>query len=480
MSQWGLPARRSGAKTIIMDAERQEILAEAEEAVHKLRRFQRLGLVPRDGDFFPAVFYPPLRDYPRATADALLQGWAPPAGGLLAVYFHIPFCYKCCAFCHIPVVTGWSDADKRRYVDCLEQEMDLFMERFGLTRIRARSLSLGGGTPTCMPPRLLEHFFKVLSSRLDLRRCTQIGVDLDPATATGAEGQERLDIMRRHGVDRLCYGVQSLRDDVLEGMHRAHDSAGAREAIRRSREAGFKVNIELIVGYPTETIDSWLDIMEQAVGLGVDELQLYRMKVVPYRERAGSISTLFRTHPQLFPNVEDTMRMLRIAILLLRRHGYEENMRRFYTRTPEDYSHYLMDQMVRHKDQIRFVQNSRDVKGYQQIVGQGRLPLEYGLILDDESLLRRAFSMPLRYTWIDPQRFSRRTGRQVHDVFQSKVRRLEQEGLVEPVDGGLRQTDWGAFFAHEVAQQFHHPRHLRFPREAYEEGPLNPYVDNRI
>jgi coproporphyrinogen III oxidase-like Fe-S oxidoreductase len=88
--------------------------------------------------------------------------------------------------------------------------------------------------------------------------------------------------------------------------------------------------------------------------------------------------------------------------------------------------------------------------------------------------------MPLRYVGVDPDDFRRLTGRELGDVFQTKVRRLVAEELLECHGGGLRQTDWGSFFAHEVAQQFHAPRYLRFPREAYDEGPLNPYVDNTV
>lgn len=471
---------------------RRELLQEAEEAVVKLHRFQVLGLIPRDGDFWPAVFYPPLTMYPQASADELYAGYTAPADGMFDVYAHIPYCIKYCTFCHIPVVTGASDADKQRHIDAIEREMDLWMERIGLARIRVRSMSLGGGTPTAMPPAMLERFFEMLYARLDLEPCTQIGMDLDPATVVGPEGRERLDILRRFRVDRLCYGVQSLRDSVLRIMNRAHDAAQAREAIRSSMEAGFKVNFELIVGYPTDTLETWLDVMEDAVSLGADELQLYRLKVVPYREQAGPISSIYERHKDEFPSVEDTMRMLRLAILMLRRHGYEENMRRFYTRTPDDYSHYLHNQTTRLRDQVgfgqtafsnlagRFIQNSRDVGAYEAALAGGQLPVEFGGIRDEESELRRAFSMPLRYVRVDPDDFRQLTGRDVNQVFRTKVERLTDEGLLEPHGGGVRQSDWGSFFTHEVAQQFHHPRYLRYPREAYEEGPLNPYRDNVV
>lgn len=475
-----------------MDSERREIIAEAEEAVEMLHRYQRLGLVPLGGDFWPAVFYPPLTMYPLGDADTLYEGYKLPEDGLFAVYAHIPFCVKYCAFCHIPVVTGATEEAKQRYVDALEREMDLWMERFGLSKIPTRSISFGGGTPTWLSPALLERFFEMFFSRLDLGSCTQIGMDLDPATVVGSEGAERLEILRRFGLDRLCYGVQSLRDDVLKDMNRAHTAAEAREAIALSIEAGFKVNFELIVGYPTETLDSWYDIMHEAVRLGADELQLYRLKVVPYRERAGAISSIYMRKKEKFPSVEDTMRMLRMAILMLRRHGYQENMRRFYTRATDDYSHYLHDQMTRHFDQVafgqtaysnfsdRFIQNSWDVDSYLAHLSAGRLPVERGMVRDEEAQLRRAFSMPLRYVRIDPDDFRRITGRDVHSVFRTKVARLKEEELMEDYRGGLRVTDWGSFFTHETAQQFHDPKYLRFPREAYADGPLNPYNDNVI
>ena len=475
-----------------MNSEREELLGEASEVGQRLRRYQRLGLVPRDGDFAQAVFYPPLRGYDAMGPGAFLEGWTPPRDGLLAAYAHIPFCDRRCAFCHIPVVAGASDADKVRYVDLLEQEMDLWLERFGLDRIPVRSLSLGGGTPTCMPPALLERFLELFTARLHRSACTQWGVDLDPGTVGGSEGAERLELLRRFGVDRLAFGVQSLRDDVLQRMNRIHDRAQVHEAVAAARAAGFKVNIELICGYPTETIDSWLDIVDEAIGMEVDEVQIYRLKVVPVRTSEGSISREFARHPERFPSVQETMLMLRAAILLLRARGYDETMRRFYSRTPEDYSHYLYDQMVDLGDQVafgqtaysllrdRFGQNSRSLRSWERAIHAGRLPIEHGLLLDEQTLLRRAFSMPLRYLRVDPARFAEITGRSPLEVFRTKVGRMIDEGLIEQHEGGLRQTDWGAVFTHEIAQSFHDPRFLRFPRQAFEEGPLSPYVDNEV
>jgi oxygen-independent coproporphyrinogen-3 oxidase len=39
-------------------------------------------------------------------------------------------------------------------------------------------------------------------------------------------------------------------------------------------------------------------------------------------------------------------------------------------------------------------------------------------------------------------------------------------------------TTLGAFFADEVAESFSAPQYIPYPKTAYADGPLNPYLDN--
>lgn len=465
----------------------KDIEEKTDAAVGKMSHLQRIGLFPTGGVFYPSIHYPPFTMNGPLTTEAFYEDYEPPGDGLFDVYVHVPFCVRQCVFCHIPVVTGADLATKERYIDAVLAEMDLFQDRVGQTRIPTRSVLLGGGTATDMPPATLDRFLRSFRSRLDLEACTQISVDLDPATVLGEAGLERLDILRRAGVGRLAFGVQSMDDATLRHMNRAHGSSGVKEAVRRSKEAGFKVNIEIIFGYPRETLDSWFRVMEQVLALEVDEVQIYRLKVEPYRERAGRIVNEFSRDASIFPSVEETVRMQEMSTRMLEEGGYRENMRRFFTRTPEDYSHYFFNyttklhaqigfgQTACHSFRDRFGQNAIDLEAYQDEVARGRLPVRLGLLRDEETQLRWAFTKPLRYYEANREVFRRHTGLDLDDVFKEKVALLMDEGLIERTDPGLKLTRWGAFFADEVAQQFHHPRYLVNPRDAYEGGPLNPY-----
>ncbi|MCK6506899.1 radical SAM protein [Myxococcota bacterium] len=464
-----------------------DLIDGSQDAVREYRRLQQLGAINLRDDFYPSILYPPMNFYPSFTAEQLYDGLRPPTDGLYNVYAHVPFCLRQCTFCHIPVKLGANRQEKARYVETLAREMDLVMQRLGVTRIPTRAVLLGGGTPTDFPPDLLDELLTRFTERLDLSRCTQISVDLDPTTLLGTAGAERLAILRRHGVSRLAFGVQSLDDAVLQHMHRAHNAAGVEEAVGRARAAGMSTNVEFIFGYLGQTLQTWAQSLQRAMDMQVDEVQIYRLKVIPYRERAGVITTM---ETRDFPGVEDTLRMQHLGTRLLEQGGYRENMRRFFTRTPQDYSHYFLNWTTHLQDQLgfgqtafhsfsdRYGQNTRDVALYEAELGAGRLPVDRGMIRDEETQIRWAFSLPLRYFEATPEVFTGATGLSLSEVFVDRVARLVDEGLVERTPRGLRLTWWGSFFCDEVIQLFHDPRYLVVPTDAFVDGPLHPLRDN--
>lgn len=473
------------------EALRPEALAAGEEAVHKLRHLKALGMFPLDGKFYPALMYPPINMVPAASPEDVLPDKSC-SDALFNVYLHVPFCLKRCVFCEIPTCVGADQAAKEKYADAAISEMDGILSRMGVAKLGTRAILIGGGTPTAVPPELLDSLLQRFTSRLDLSKCTQISVDLDPATVLGEAGMERLHIMKKYGVSRLAFGVQSMDDGILRRMNRAHDSAGAAEAVRRSKALGFKVNAELIFGYPGDTLETWARTVTEICDLQPDEVQIYRLKIIPYREQANYLLQDYQSGRIPFPTDEDTIRMQGIGTWMLEARGYNENMRRFFTRTREDRSHQFFNWVCRLEDEIGFghtgmsdfrgrrYQNQRDLAGYMAKYDAGESPIERGMIHDEDTRIRWAFTLPLRYFEADRELFRAKTGRDLNDVFKKKVARLRGEGLIEDHPGGIRLTRWGAFFADEMGVQFHAAKYLLFPPSAFADGPLNPHKDKEI
>jgi oxygen-independent coproporphyrinogen-3 oxidase len=66
------------------------------------------------------------------------------------------------------------------------------------------------------------------------------------------------------------------------------------------------------------------------------------------------------------------------------------------------------------------------------------------------------------------------------EVFRGKIEALKSHGLVQETDRALGVTKLGAFFADEIAQQFHSADFVPYPRSEYAEGPLNPYLNQSL
>ncbi|MFA5139159.1 MAG: coproporphyrinogen-III oxidase family protein [Elusimicrobiota bacterium] len=469
----------------------RDLIRCAEDAVFGEYRYEELkreGLIADKGLFVPSLFYPPLHRYPPAAEEDLLKGLPIGASTPIGVYVHFPFCLKQCVFCHYAVHTTASEGDKDRYLDMLEREIGLFRSRLGVETLRTRSVLVGGGTPTHLSPAQLERFLKLLSSRFSRSPASQISYDVDPSTILGPVGAERLKALRAHGVSRLTMGAQSFDDGLLKKMNRPHTAKDILAAVAQAREAGFRsIGLEFIFGYPGLTLEKWAQTLRAAAAAGVEEVHLYRLKVIPYGSGKGAIVSDFDARKDDYPSEREALVMKELAILMLEEAGYRENLTRVFTKTREDVSGYARDMCCLLADTAGFgltaissyrdrhCRNLRAFKEYYDRIERGRLPYEDGKIRSPDEQLRWALIRPLKNWHVDKAVYKRTTGTPLDSVFRAKIGTLKKHGLLEEDAKKLVLTRKGRFFADEVCHQFYHPDHLPFPKDAYAPGELSPY-----
>lgn len=477
---------------MITDERKDRLIKHAGETFGKILDCQAKGLICDDGDFVPSVHYPPITMYPGA-GEEYLDDFAYPEDGFMDIYLHVPFCIQHCIFCHYPGMVGERKAEKEKYISYLMKEIDLYRERFHIDKIRPRSILLGGGTPTYLPPELFERFIGGLDERIDLSHCRQYNVDHEPNSLLGDDGTKRLEIMKKYGVTRLTIGIQSLDDGILKIMNRPHDAAMAAEGIRKAVDFGFDVNIEFIYGHPGETIDNWIDVMDKAVSMPVNEIQIYRLKVQAYGDKQGIINTYAKGGRNVdIPDFKSTMMMKQIAIDILNENGYNETLRRVYAKDKRVFSHYAYNQCCNLYDQVgfgltgfssyhdRFDINSQYFDEYYAKIDEGKLPITRGYKRPQEDQIRQAIVLPLKNRSVIKSDFKKRTGVDFDDVFRTKRRILEENGLIEDNGKVVKLTELGGFLADEVCECFNSDAYKPFPRERYADGVLNPYRDNRV
>jgi len=191
----------------------------------------------------------------------------------LSLYVHVPFCAAKCGYCDFNSYAG-QEALIPAYAQALLREAEMWST--ACRGWRAETLFFGGGTPSLMPLAELERVLEGVRRHIGLTPDAEITLEANPGTVD----EPYLSRLRETGVNRLSLGVQSFRDDELVFLGRIHSAEEARLAYRAARRAGFgNVSLDLIFGLPGQTVDRWLESLDEATGLEPEHLSLYALTV---------------------------------------------------------------------------------------------------------------------------------------------------------------------------------------------------------
>ena len=186
------------------------------------------------------------------------------------LYVHVPFCARVCTYCLLSAVRTPGKEAVDAYVGAMRRQIALYEPI--VRGLRFGSLHIGGGTPTLLDERQLDLLLSDLS-RLSLTEHAQIGVEAHPGTSTPG----RLAVLRRHGVHRVSFGVESLTPEVLRRVNREdQNEVRVRAAVAEARRLGFSVNVDLLAGLPGESESSWEATVRKTLELEPDSLSVNR------------------------------------------------------------------------------------------------------------------------------------------------------------------------------------------------------------
>jgi len=194
----------------------------------------------------------------------------------LSLYVHVPWCVRKCPYCDFNSHSARGELPMERYVDALVADLD-----FDLPLVWGRTVHtvfFGGGTPSLMPPALVDRFLQQASSRLRFAPGCEITLETNPGTAEFG----KLADYRAAGVNRLSFGIQSFDDGCLHRLGRIHDAAQAIDAVRQAQAAGFpEINLDLMYALPGQDLDMALRDVAQAIALGPTHLSHYQLTLEP-------------------------------------------------------------------------------------------------------------------------------------------------------------------------------------------------------
>ncbi|MCI8423525.1 MAG: coproporphyrinogen dehydrogenase HemZ [Lawsonibacter sp.] len=231
----------------------------------------------------------------------------------VSVYVGIPFCPTRCIYCSfVSAGVGRTLGLVEPYLEGLLAEVEetgRILKQAGLT---VRSFYMGGGTPTTLSAGQLGRLLDRCRACLPLEGCGEYTVEAGrPDTITA----EKLDALRRRGVDRVSINPQSLEGPVLEAIGRRHTPEDIFAACTLARAAGFAcVNMDLIAGLPRDSFQGFCRSLEGVLALAPENITVHTLAL-----KKGSA---LMERPGELPGGEETGRMLDFSRERLAGAGY--------------------------------------------------------------------------------------------------------------------------------------------------------------
>ena len=201
------------------------------------------------------------------------------AGQNFGVYVHVPFCATRCGYCDFNTYTApeLGDGGSRvAYTDSVLAELRLARRVLSEAEPPVSTVFFGGGTPTLLAAAELGRILAGIGSEFGLAPAAEVTTEANPESVDPAY----LDELRRHGFNRISFGMQSARPHVLAVLDRRHTPGRPEQCVAWARAAGFaQVSLDLIYGTPGESLADWRESVEVAVAAGPDHVSAYALVV---------------------------------------------------------------------------------------------------------------------------------------------------------------------------------------------------------
>jgi len=352
----------------------------------------------------------------------------------IGLYLHVPFCERKCRYCSF-YSEPLTNHDPTPLVSALIAELD----RYGAVQ-SVHTIYIGGGSPTCLPFDQFARLLEAIVSRWSAPR--EFTVECNP----GQTDARTLSMLRRYGVNRLSFGLQSFHSEELALLGRRHSADEAVRSIQQARNLGFdNVGLDLIFAIPGSTLTSWQYCLKSATALDIQHISAYSLTYEP-----GTALDEARRAGRLQSVDEETDRaMYELAIDFLNSAGFAQYEISNFARNGFACVHnqgywrnrpYIgIGPAAGSYFQGKRTLNVPNIRRYIEKIQAGADAYEQHEQPDrNERICETAVLNLRRREGVDLAAFQQSTGADFLEVFYDPVRRYEGQGLIESSPGKVR------------------------------------------
>jgi oxygen-independent coproporphyrinogen III oxidase len=371
----------------------------------------------------------------------------------IGIYIHIPFCQAKCSYCHF-ISTPYRNELANRYKNAILNEI----ESHPATSEEVNSIYIGGGTPSVVPADYIAEILSKCQRQFHIAEDCEVSMEANPGTISA----DKTAVYRKAGINRISIGAQSFVDTELLSVERLHRSETISESIGLLTDSGFaNINLDLMLGLPAQTADSWMQSLNKTAGLSVPHVSVYMLDLdeqCPLHSRVTDGSVVL-------PN-EDLISDL-----------YLETLRFFSSR---GYTHYEISNFAKpgyacrhnlkywkreayygfgaasHSFDLHFrYANHGQILDYISAVETGASAIGWREPVTDEQALQETLFLGLRLTQgVDLDLLRNGNYGDCLAKYENSLTDLYAQGLLARTDSTIRLTESGMLLSNEIFQRF--------------------------
>ncbi len=359
-----------------------------------------------------------------------------------ALYIHIPFCVKKCAYCDF---ASYEDYDlQEAYFDALIKEIKQTMAQWNGSEFD--TLFLGGGTPSSVKNEFIERVIENVGKCYNIK-LSEATMEANPGTVD----IEKLQFYSYIGLNRISFGVQSTHDDILIKAGRIHTFSEAKESVELAHKAGFSnVSVDLMSGLPGQTKEHLLNSVEQIAKMGLKHVSMYTLKL----EEGTPLDSAVSAGRVTLPTKDEEYEMSMLAREKLISFGFNRYEISNYSKDGYECAHNLHywhnDDYLglglaasSSKDGLRTT-NTRDIRKYISKINSGETAYTENSQSSDEEYAFETLMLGLRLAeGVNLSKYMARHGIDLAQRFKSEIASILKRKLAVISEGRLRLTDEG-------------------------------------
>ncbi|MEI8215731.1 MAG: radical SAM family heme chaperone HemW [Eubacteriales bacterium] len=390
----------------------------------------------------------------------------------LGLYIHIPFCQSKCNYCDFTSFSGFGEDDFRKYAHAVLKEINWYSEGgfkadtmiFEPRNYLVDTIFIGGGTPSLFPLYLLEEIKEEIYKNFHISENLEFTIESNPKTLT----RDSLRGYRDISINRLSMGVQSFDDDILHRLGRIHNADDIKRNYAMIRDAGFNnVNLDLMFGIPGQSFDSWKSSIREVIKLSPEHLSIYGLKI----EEGTPFSKMLESGE--FNETDDEMHlnMYHYAMAQLTR-DYSIN-----NKINNDYLHYEISNLAKMGFECRhnlkywsmdeylgiglnahsYVNHTRssNISQLDNYIENSKSFRTWEYVNNPQDEISEYIFTGMRKTsGIRLDAFKKTFGKDLDELYKKEIKKLQDDGLLESVNGNLRLTRRGMDISNYVLSNF--------------------------